>query len=722
MAAEGNGPGTRPGLSGPLSFSGVVGQQRMKLALLLAAVEPHIGGVLIRGERGTAKSTLVRALAAILPPQEQVADCPYRCSPTGPEQCQDCTARLARGEALPAVSRPTRVVELPLGASEDRIVGSIDLELALRQGRRAFQPGLLAEANRQVLYVDEVNLLEHHLVDVLLDAAASGVNVVEREEVSIAHPSRFVLVGTMNPEEGELRPQLLDRFGLCVEVAGLRGLEDRVEVMRREEAGHVPSESDLRLSLRLRRARDLLERVETPALVIRLAAAMSVDQQAIGHRSDLVLARAAQAHRALEAAESGDPPDSALVVTLRDLTEVVELALVHRRRSLGSGVTEAPPGLAEAPEAPTQEPSEAGTPDPSRLTAAAGAATSETGDAEGQGSPEGEGEAVSDSGGNVDSRPGPAPAEPVAVEENFAVGRIQLPRERLRRHGSGRRSKTSSRDRRGRYVGAREVEHPTDLALDATLRAAAPHQVDRRARAEGDARWLQLEPHDLRQKVRQRRIGNLIVFAVDASASMDAEQRMDATRSAILALLKDAYVRRDRVALISFSGRRAQVVLRPTASVDLAERQLARIAVGGTTPLTHGLATALNLIEGERRRDPDVLPLLVLISDGRGNISFGGDEPLLEAQRLADQIKREGIRALVIDSSRDHLIHQGAVPDPRSPSSPRFAGYNFNACVELADRMGGAYFGLFDLSEAAILRPVAEALRHQSPPGRGGAL
>ncbi len=711
----------RPGVPEPLSFSGVVGQQRMKLALLLAAVEPRIGGVLISGERGTAKSTLVRALAAILPSQEQVSDCPYRCSPKGPYQCEDCAARLGRGEELPTVVRPTRVVELPLGASEDRIVGSIDLELALRRGRRVFQPGLLAEANRQVLYVDEVNLLEHHLVDVLLDAAASGVNVVEREEISITHPSRFVLVGTMNPEEGDLRPQLLDRFGLCVEVTGLRSLEDRVEVMRRDAAGTVSREEDRRLADRLRRAQGLLSRVETPRVVVRMASAMSVDQEVLGHRSDLVLVRAAQAHRALEAAKATDPASEDLVVGLPDLADVAELALVHRRRSMGGSLTEAPAGLSEVPTELTQAPTEARVPDPSLQPGLTGEGTSETGDAEGQGSPQGDAEAATDSGGSTESRPGPGAAQPVEVEEGFEVGRIQLPRERLRRRGSGRRSQTSSRDRRGRYVGAREVEHPTDLALDATLRAAAPHQVERRVRAEGDSPQLQLEPQDLRQKVRQRRIGNLIVFAVDASASMDAEQRMDATRSAILALLKDAYVRRDRVALISFSGRTAQVVLRPTSSVDLAERQLSRIAVGGTTPLTHGLTAALNLIENERRRDPDVLPLLVLISDGRGNISFGGEEPLLEAQRLADQIRRDGIRALVIDSSRDHLPLPAA-PGASSPASPRFAGYNFNACGDLAERMGAAYFGLFDLSEGAILRPVAEALRHQTPPGRTTAL
>ncbi|HEY6538940.1 MAG TPA: VWA domain-containing protein [Candidatus Dormibacteraeota bacterium] len=700
----------------PSSFSAVVGQERMKLGLLLVAIEPRIGGVLIRGERGTAKSTLVRALAALLPDQEQVAGCPYHCAPTGPDQCQDCQGRAARGDRLEVVVQPTRVVELPLGASEDRVVGSIDLELALGQGRRVFQPGVLAEANRQVLYVDEVNLLEHHLVDVLLDAAASGVNVVEREEISITHPSRFVLVGTMNPEEGDLRPQLLDRFGLCVEVTGLRRLEDRVEVMRRQLELPAAQVEDDRLAERLGRAQVLLRRLETPALVPRMAAALSVDQEVIGHRSDLVLVRAAQARRALEAAGLPEPGAADLTVGLADLSEVAELGLVHRRRSLGGSLAEAPAGLVEPPTVAesTEDP---GLPNSSPEAGSAGEAGAEAADADGEASSEGEAQAAGNLAGTTEARPGPAAAEPIEVEQSFEVGRIQLPRERLRRQGRGRRSQTAARDRRGRYVGAREVEHPTDLALDATLRAAAPHQAARRSRTDDPGHRLQLEAQDLRQKVRQRRIGNLIVFAVDASASMDAEQRMDATRSAIFALLKDAYVRRDRVALVSFSGRTAQVVLRPTASVDLAERHLSRIAVGGTTPLTHGLTTALNLIGNERRRDPDVLPLLVLISDGRGNISLGGEEPLVEAQRLAEQIRREGIRCLVIDSSRDHSP-SGPPASWSSPASPRFAGYNFNACVDLAERMGAAYFGLFDLSEGAILRPVAEALRQPAAHGR----
>lgn len=691
------------------SWSSVVGQDRMKLALLLAAVDQGIGGVLIRGERGTAKSTLVRALAGVLPAREVVVGCPYGCSPGDAHLCRACARRLAAGESLKTASVPTRVVELPLGASEDRVVGSLDLERALQEGSRVFQPGLLAEANGQVLYVDEVNLLDHHLVDVLLDAAAMGVSVVEREGISETHPSRFLLVGTMNPEEGELRPQLLDRFGLCVDVGGLQDPAQRVLVMRSDHAavrGQQPR--DLELAARVGRARQLLPQIQVPRSVLETAAAIAIDQGVMGHRADLVLHRAARAIRALRLSQA-EVRDELAEVTLQDLVDVTELVLVHRRRSAGSmgltagaadqslpqeGVERAsvPTDLAQA----EQQPAPGGESDDSS------GPTSEAGEPS-----DGAGPEAGAGGGS----PGPGPSEEVEVLAAAPTGRIELPRERLRRHGAGRRSHTVSRDRRGRYVGATVVERTTDLALDATLRAAAPHQRGRGVSAGAAPLAIRLEKQDLRQKIRQRRIGNLIVFLVDASASMDAEQRMDATRSAILALLKDAYVRRDRVAMITFSGRTARTVLRPTASVDLAERQLSRLAVGGTTPLTHGLVAALEMIHTERMRDPEVLPLLVLISDGRGNISMRGEEPLVEAQQAALAVRREKIRALVIDSARDRLGPELEAASRAGGGAPQFAGYGFNACFDLASRMGAQYFGLFDVSEQGILRPVADALR-----------
>ncbi len=678
------------------TFTSVVGQERMKLALLLSAVDPRIGGVLIRGERGTAKSTLARALASVLPPRMVVVGCPFQCQPAVGDLCDRCAARQARGEVLESELRPTAIVDLPLGASEDRVVGTIDLEAALRTGTATFQPGVLAEANGQVLYVDEVNLLDHHLVDVLLDAAASGRNVVEREGISASHPANFILVGTMNPEEGDLRPQLLDRFGLCVDVEGLRDPAARVRVMELDHEPAGASDEERSLQDLISKARHRLPEVAAPRQLVETAARLAVDQQVIGHRADLVMVRAARALSALR--QVSVPAHNA---TLSDLLEVAELALVHRRRVPGSWV----PTAGQAGDEPST--AEVGPGDDS-APGEPQEADAETGGEEAQGSTTAApgAQPVSEQGATA-AGPAAAPAAAeVEVQERFEAGRLQVPRERRRRRGSGRRSQTSSADRRGRYVSARWQERTTDLALDATLRAAAPHQIERRERSGDEGqRAIRLESQDLRQKVRQRRIGNLIVFLVDASASMDAEQRMDATRSAILALLRQAYVRRDRVAMISFAGRSARVVLRPTGSVDLAERQLSRLAVGGTTPLTHGLTKALDLILAERRRDPEVLPLLVLISDGRGNISLRGDEPLREAQIVAEEIRRERIRTVVIDTSREH---------PGLPSadlSAEFAGYSFNACADLSRRLGGEYCGLFDVSEQGILRPVAEALR-----------
>ncbi len=319
-------------------FTGIVGQDRMKLALVLNAIHPAIGGVLIRGEKGTAKSTAVRALARLLPEQEVVTGCHFGCHPADRDTlCSDCRDRLEAGEdPLPASTRRMRVVELPINASEDRVVGTIDLEAALKEGARRFEPGVLAEANRNILYVDEVNLLDDHIVDVLLDAAAMGVNTVEREGVSVSHPARFILVGTMNPEEGELRPQLLDRFGLCVDVEGNRDLEQRVAIVEQRArweddpnafyASHKDGEEEVRN--RIAEAINTFPEVELPRTILRLIAQLSVALEVDGHRSDLVCARAAQAKAAYDRAEE---------VGLAQVTEVAEMVFSHRLRTVPFG-------------------------------------------------------------------------------------------------------------------------------------------------------------------------------------------------------------------------------------------------------------------------------------------------------------------------------------------------------------------------------------------------
>lgn len=317
-------------------FTAIVGQERMKLALILNAINPAIGGVLIRGEKGTGKSTAVRALARLLPEQHVVEGCRFGCHPEETELlCQECRDRLQEGP-LPVTTRRMRVVELPINASEDRVVGTIDLEAALREGSKKFEPGVLAEANRNILYVDEVNLLDDHIVDVLLDAAAMGVNVVEREGVSVVHPARFILVGTMNPEEGELRPQLLDRFGLCVDVEGIRDLEQRVEIVEKRagwEADpgrffgqHQGAEEEVRE--RIAEAIETFPEVEVPRSILHLIARVSIALEVDGHRSDLVCARAAQAKAAYGRAEA---------VGVEHVTDVAEMVYTHRVTSVPFG-------------------------------------------------------------------------------------------------------------------------------------------------------------------------------------------------------------------------------------------------------------------------------------------------------------------------------------------------------------------------------------------------
>ncbi len=313
-------------------FVAIVGQEEMKLALVLNVIDPGLGGVLIRGEKGTAKSTVVRALADILPEIEVVEGCPFSCDPNDDGNlCPLCRERLAREGRLPRRKRKVRVVELPLSTTEDRLVGSLDLEAALTRGERRFEPGILARANRGFLYVDEVNLLPDHLVDTLLDVAAMGVNYVEREGVSFSHPARFVLVGTMNPEEGELRPQLLDRFGLCVTVEGLKEPSKRVEILKRwEEFSKDPEAFQKKfapeteaLVERISLARDLLPRVEIPEEILYLIARKTITLGVDGHRADLTLAKCARAHAAFKGRKE---------VSEEDIKVAERLAIPHRLR------------------------------------------------------------------------------------------------------------------------------------------------------------------------------------------------------------------------------------------------------------------------------------------------------------------------------------------------------------------------------------------------------
>ncbi|WP_375430139.1 VWA domain-containing protein [uncultured Friedmanniella sp.] len=622
----------------------------MLLALILTTVSPEVGGVLVRGEKGTAKTTTVRALTRVLPPVAVVAGCRFSCDPNDPDPgCPD-----GPHPADPdATSRPARLVELPVGATEDRVLGSLDLQQALGAGQVVYEPGLLAAAHRGLLYVDEVNLLHDHLVDLLLDAAATGRSTVEREGVSIAHASRLVLIGTMNPEEGELRPQLLDRFGLTAEVSAPRDPALRAEVVRRRmafdrdpvgfAAGYADAESAF--AARLAAARKVVGEVELSddllVLVAEICAAFEVD----GMRADLVTARAAVAHAAWHRRTR---------VTKADIRAAARLALPHRRRRNPFDA----PGLDEElldrllgedePEPPEPEPEPSTSPDE-----------------DGEGA-EGDGSEPSETPGKGDApsagpEPTPAPPSadtPDAVPESPDRPAAAVVPTSLSHAGAAYRTRlftasgvgagTAGRRSRavtttGRTVGAAAPGTPGPLHLPATIRAAAPQQ-HRRGRVDGRA--LRLSRSDLRTAVTEGRESNLVLLVVDASGSMAARRRMEAVKTAALSLLLDAYQRRDKVGLVTFRGATATLALPPTSSVDVAARRLDELPSGGRTPLAEGLLCAAEALRLERIRDPRRRPLLVLVTDGRAT---SGPDAVGRSRQAAALLRASGVASVVID-------------------------------------------------------------------------
>ena len=568
-------------------FSAIVGHDRLRLALVLCAVRPEIGGVLIRGEKGTAKSTAVRALAAV----------------------------------LAEVDPGSRLVELPIGATEDRVVGSLDLQKVLRDGEHAFSPGLLSRAHGGVLYVDEVNLLHDHLVDIMLDAAAMGRVHIERDGVSHSHEARFVLIGTMNPEEGELRPQLLDRFGLAVDVHASREVPVRSEVIRQRlayEADPVRfaaryAEADRDLAVRIAAGRARVPEVALPDAELNRIAALCAAFDVDGMRADLVLARTAVAHAAWRGADS---------VGEEDIRVAAELALPHRRRRDPFD----DPGIDPAQLDEAMAAAGDGGPEPEPEPDPPGGGQSANGDA---------GQSVPQRNSSSSTRPSAPPAA------TFRTRALTVPG--IGDGAPGRRSR--ARNRAGAAITATDdPESGHGLHLFATVLAAAG-RVDACGR-------LRPQPDDIRRAVRVGREGNLVIFVVDASGSMAARDRMAAVGGAALSLLRDAYQRRDKVAVITFRGDGARVLLPPTTSAHIASRRLTRFDTGGTTPLAEGLLAARDLVVRERVRDRARRPLVVLLTDGRAT---GGPDPLGRSRSAAARLVAEGAAAVVVDCETSYV-------------------------------------------------------------------
>jgi magnesium chelatase subunit D len=578
----------------PYPFSAIVGHDQLRLALLLCAVRPEIGGALIRGEKGTAKSTAVRGLAALL-----------------------LAANGGAGAGL---------VEMPLGATEDRVIGSVDLQRVLRDGEHAFSPGLLARAHGGVLYVDEVNLLHDHLVDVLLDAAAMGQVHIERDGISHSHEARFVLIGTMNPEEGELRPQLLDRFGLTVDVHASRDVDVRVQVIRQRLAYEADpnafaeryADADAELARRIVTARALVDDVLLPDSELRRIAALCAAFDVDGMRADLVVARTAVAHAAWRAAST---------VEEQDIRVAAELALPHRRRrdpfdDPNIDREQLDQALAQAGADPQPDPD----PDPSGGSDSASDLASQP---------------DSQLASRPEPRPSPKPSAPPA--KTFRTRALTVPG--VGEGAPGRRSR--ARNSSGSVVAAADNTDAGSgahgLHLFATLLAAAEH---------AGAGPLRPRPDDVRLAIREGREGNLVIFVVDASGSMAARDRMAAVSGATLSLLRDAYQRRDKVAVITFRQQAARLLLPPTSSAHIAGRRLARFDTGGRTPLAEGLLAARELVVRERTRDRARRPLVVVLTDGRAT---AGPDPLGRSRIAAARLVAEGAAAVVVDCETSYV-------------------------------------------------------------------
>ncbi|TMT55806.1 magnesium chelatase subunit D family protein [Cutibacterium avidum] len=640
-------------------FTAIVRQDETKLALLLCAVNPRIGGVVLSGEKGTAKSTVGRGLAELLPSQ---------------------------------VMRT-----LALGATEDRLVGGLDLEATLTSGRPVLQPGLLSEVDGGVLYVDEVNLLDDHLVDLVIDACA-GTFRVEREGLTATLASRFVLVGTMNPEEGALRPQLLDRFGLCVEVHGESDPDTRAEIIRRrldhdaDPSGFARRWQDdqERQAAAIGRAQRIVDQIALNRTVTELIGSLCRHNHVAGHRADIVMAEATRAHAAL--AGRG-------IATEDDVLAVSEMVLRHRRRDETPSAPTRPPEPQQQEQSEDQQPNQ---PDhqsdqPDRdpnddvenrfqnEDAAPPPGSQDDQQRDDHADPD-------DQTDQTNQQPNPG-EQVAAVGDPFAIRPLEPGQDRLARRASGRRLRTRSKDRRGRYISARPTTVPDDLALDATLRAAAVHQRSRRADPSRPAMAVHVEPGDWRAKVRTGRSASCVILVVDASGSMGSRGRMTASKGAILSLLLDAYVKRDRVCLIGFRRDRAEVLVPVTSSVEVAQRGLAELPVGGRTPLAAGLVTACEVVRPLLLKDPGLRPLLVLVTDGRSNVGLD-DKPNSratdEALKVADEIGADRrLSWVVIDTE-----------DPR--------GIQLSRANDIATALGGPCLRIDDLRADDLVNVVSQ--------------
>jgi len=609
-------------------FTAIIGQDMMKLALLLNAINPKIGGVLIQGTKGTAKSTAVRALADILPEIEIVKDCPFNCNPY--DESEMCTACKERHESSgfsdeEIMEKKMDVINLPINATEDRVVGTIDIKQALKEGIKALEPGILAEANRNILYIDEVNLLADNVADVLLDSAAMGVNIIEREGISFHHPSNFILVGTMNPEEGHIRPQLLDRFGLSVNVERIEDIDKRVEIIKKVEAfqtnpdkfceDHKSKQNNLRE--KLIEAQKILNKVKISDEQLKRIAQLCIQFQTDGHRADITIARTAKTIAAFHGRKE---------VSDEDIKIAAKLSLNHRMRRL-----------------PFEE-------------------------------QELDEDKVDEIIDNNYEKPGEIADSTLDKEENqqqilnareevFDIGKdtnaekiIEKKRVREMMNTSGKRVLHPTESSRGKYIGGEKPKefnfsNAEDIAINETLNKAALEPQNKIALENGETLTI-LEDH-IHIKSRMGKSSYLIIFCVDASGSMGVKNRMESVKGAIFSILQTNYVYRDKVALVIFRKEEAQVILPPTRSTDLAYKFLKEIPTGGTTPLVAGLNKAIDIALEEKRKKSGYIPLIILLSDARGNVYY--NDSIKDVLKTGEAIAKHNLDFIIVDTESSEV-------------------------------------------------------------------
>lgn len=617
-------------------FTAIVGQDLMKLALLLNAINPKIGGVLIKGTKGTGKSTAVRALADLLPEIEVIKDCPFNCNPYNlKEACHACQDRII-AENLKEKDiefRKMQVINLPINATEDRVIGTIDIKKALEEGLKALEPGILAEANRNILYIDEVNLLADNVADVLLDSAAMGINIIEREGISLHHPSTFILVGTMNPEEGNLRPQLLDRFGLSIDVERIEDIDKRVLITKyAEEYQNDPNlfykkfkEKQKELKNKIINARKILHSVEISDNQLKQTSKICVKLKVDGHRADITINRTAKSIAAFHGRK---------LVEEDDIKIAAKLALSHRLRRL---------------------PFEDKTLDESELETLFDNEENEV---------KKESNDIQQEEKQLEMEPNQIDSnllnnikndnqtynlreETFGIKENVIVDQI-IKNKKIREvmNTSGKRVLHPTYSPHGKYVGSekkREINMPfsTDIAFNETLNEAA---LD----AFKNGNKLEIKGEHIHIKKRMGKSSYLIIFCVDASGSMGIKDRMETVKGAIYSILQTNYIHRDKVSLIVFRQDRAETILPPTRSTDLAYKLLKDIPTGGTTPLAAGLLKALDVAKEEIRKKSGYIPLIILLTDARGNVYF--KDAIEDVLKIGKEIAQQEINLIVVDT------------------------------------------------------------------------